>query len=83
MPDAVRLDYGARLVDQNVEREPRLLDIGPHGFGRLRDYRGDLHAAFGISRGVACQFTEPAAAVRSPGAAMEREQHRSFLEELR
>ena len=30
-----------------------------------------------------CQFTEPAAAVRSPGAAMEREQHRPFCEELR
>jgi hypothetical protein len=32
---------------------------------------------------VICQFTEPAAAVRSPGAAMKREQHRSFLEQLR
>ena len=29
------------------------------------------------------QFTEPASAVRSPGAAVEREEHRACLEELR
>jgi hypothetical protein len=32
---------------------------------------------------VSCQFTELAAAVRSPRAAMEREQDRSALEKLR
>ena len=30
---------------------------------------------------LSCQFTEPAAAVRSPGAAVEREQHAALLEE--
>jgi hypothetical protein len=41
----------------------------------LRHNRDDLIAALRVIGGVAGQFTEPAAAVGSPGAAMEREEH--------
>ena len=76
MPDAIRLGHGAGLVDQDVERQAAVFDISPHDFGTLRDYGHHLRAAPPVLIGVICQFTEPAAAVRSPRAPMKREEHR-------
>jgi len=47
----------------------------------LRDDGDDLNAARRVFERVLCQFTEPASAVWSPGAAVEGEQHRPFIEE--
>ena len=83
VPHSVRLQHVARIVNQDVERQPGFFDVTTNFLGRLRDDRDDLDASLEVLCGIVCQFTEPAAAVRSPGAAMEREQHRSFLEILR
>ena len=77
MPDAVRLRHLARLVDQDVEGETVVLDVPPHDFGSLRDDGDDLDASRRIFRGVLCQFTEPASAIRSPCAAMKGQEQRS------
>jgi hypothetical protein len=49
----------------------------------LRDDGDQSYAAASIDVDVSCQFTELAAAVRSPGAAVEGEQDWSALEKLR
>ena len=61
-----------------MEGQSRLFDVAAYRRRALRDDRDDLVAALRVFRGVACQFTEPAAAVGSPDAAMKGEQHRSF-----
>lgn len=83
MPDAVRLQHVPGRVHQDVEGQAGLLDVRADSLRGLCDDGDDLNAAFGVGVCVACQFTEPAAAVRSPGAAVECEQHRSLLEEVR
>ena len=80
VPDAVCLHHVARGIDQDIERKSRLLDIGADDVRRLRDDRDDLYAVCGVGRSVACQFTEPAAAVWSPRSPVEGEEHRAFLE---
>jgi hypothetical protein len=82
VPHAISLRHLAVLVEEDVEWETRLLDIPAHRLRALRHDRDDLKAALRIGAGVVGQFTEPAAAVRSPGAAMKREQHRSVRQEL-
>jgi hypothetical protein len=76
VPHAIAFRDLARLVDQDVERKPGLLDVPLDGGVALRDDGDDGQAAGGVERRPFCQFTEPAAAVGSPGAAMEREQDR-------
>ena len=83
MPHAVGLRDRSILIDQDVEGQSRLFDVAPYRRRALRDDRDDLVAALRVFRRVACQFTEPAAAVGSPGAAMKREQHRSFRQIVR
>ena len=80
VPDAVRLHHLARDVEQDVEGEPCVFDVAPHYDRRLCDDGDDLDAARGVFTRPFCQFTEPALAVGSPGAAMEREQQRTFRE---
>jgi hypothetical protein len=80
MPDAITLHDVARLVDEDVERQPRLLDVALDLVGLLGDDGDDLNAPRGICRTVQRQFTEPAAAVRSPRSSMEGEQHRTLCE---
>ena len=50
MPDAVRLQHVAGLVDQDVERQPGLLDVAAHRLGCLRDDGDHLHAEPGVFR---------------------------------
>ena len=70
----------ARFVHQDVEGQARVFDVAAHHDRRLSDDGDDLHAACAVFARPFCQFTEPALAVGSPRAAMEREQHRTFLQ---
>ena len=47
----------------------------------LRQHHRRLDAAAAVFVNVLCQFDQPAAAVRSPGAAMEGQQQPSFLQQ--
>jgi hypothetical protein len=82
VPHAVRFRHLSRFVDQDVERQPAVFDVAPDRFRSLRENGDDLRAARAVFRGVFCQFTEPAAAVRSPGAAVKHQQHRTSAQEL-
>ena len=83
MPHAVGAQYVAALVDQDVEREAGFLDVGADRARVLRHDAGDLNAP-GLECGdVVGKLTEPAAAVRSPGAAMKRQQQAPAREIVR
>jgi len=83
VPHAVRLDDRARVIDEDVEGEARVLDVAADLLRSLRDNRRDLDAAREILRGVLGQFTEPAAAVGSPGAAVKGKEQRSCGQQVR
>jgi hypothetical protein len=74
MPDAVRLGRFPSLIDENRQRELMLLDEPPDAFGTLREDDDQASAVGSVGRRVVLQLAEPAAAVRSPGAAIEDEQ---------
>jgi hypothetical protein len=74
VPDAEGPQCVARLVDQDVEGQPCFLDVGPDRTRVLRDDARDLDPPCGVCSDVVGKLTEPAAAVRSPGAAMKRQQ---------
>jgi len=82
VPHAVRAEHVPARVDQNVERQTRLLDVATDGLRILRDDGDNLDAACGVVGNVSTQLAEPAAAVRSPRAAVEREQQPSAGEEV-
>jgi len=48
MPHPVRAHHVAALVDQDVEGEPRLLDVVAYGLAVLRQDAGDLDPPGGI-----------------------------------
>jgi hypothetical protein len=48
MPHAVRAHHVAALVDQDVEGEPRLLDVSAYGLAVLREDPGDPDPSSGI-----------------------------------
>ena len=81
VPDTVGLDYLTGLIHQDVEGKTAIFHVAAHHFGALRDDGDDLDPAIFVVFRVICQFTEPATAVRSPGAAMKREQHRASSQE--
>ena len=81
VPDTVGLDHLAGLIHQDVEGKTAIFHVAAHHFGALRDDGDDLDPAIFVVFRVICQFTEPASAVRSPGAAMKREQHRTSSQE--
>jgi hypothetical protein len=83
MPHAVLLGDFASLVNQNLERQANLFDVAPYRVSALRDDCDQADAAASINVDMSCQFTELAAAVRSPCASMESEQNRSALKKLR
>jgi hypothetical protein len=83
VPHAVGLRDRSILIDQDMEGQSRLFDVAAYRRRALRDDRDDLVAALRVFRGVACQFTEPAAAVGSPGSAMKGEQDGSFRQVFR
>ena len=82
MPDAIGADNVAALVDQHVEGQPRLLYVAADLFAPIRDDGRDLQAAGLVGGEVARELTEPVAAVRSGGAAMEGEQQRAARQEV-
>ena len=83
MPHAVLLRDLASFINQNLERQADLFDVAPYRVSALRDDCDKADAAASIDVDVSCQFTELAAAVRSPGAPMESEQNRSAFKKLR
>lgn len=83
MPHAVLLGDLASLINQNLERKADLFDVAPYRISALRDDCDQADPAASINIDVSCQFTELAAAVRSPGAPMESKQDRSALKKLR
>jgi hypothetical protein len=82
VPDAVGAEDVLPLVDQDVERQPRLLDVAADLLAPVRDDGGDLQAGSLVGGEVARELTEPVAAVRSSRAAMERQQQRTAREEV-
>jgi hypothetical protein len=80
VPHAVLLRHLARLVDKDVERKAVVFDVAADRCRLLRDDGDDREASARVFRGPFCQFTEPAATVRSPGAAVKGEQHRAARE---
>ena len=74
MPHAIGTQDVSTLVDQDVEREAGLFDIGADGVGVLRYDSNHLDPAGGVGSDVVGKLTEPAAAVWSPGAAMKGQQ---------
>ena len=83
MPDTVRAQDIARLVDEDVEGQAGVLDVAPDRVARLREDADDLDPARVELREMRRKLTKLVAAVRSPGAAMKREQQRPAREELR
>ena len=82
MPDAVGADHVLPFVDQDVERQPRLLDVAADLLAPVGDDGGDLEAAGLVGGEVAGELTEPVAAVRSGGAAVKRQQQRAARQEI-
>src|SRR4051794_17810311 len=74
MPHAVRPQHVAAFVDEDVEWKACLLDVGADGTRVLRHDPHELNAPGPEGGNVAGELAEPAAAVRSPGAAMKREE---------
>ena len=83
VPHAVRAHHVAALVDQDVEGESRLLDVAAYRLAILGEDADDLDSAGRIRCDVAGELTEPVAAVRSPGTAVEVEQQAAAREEIR
>lgn len=83
VPHAVLLRDLPGFIDQDLERQADLLDVPSYRVRALRDDGNEADATAAVDVDVSCQFTELAAAVRSPGAAVEGEQDRPSLEELR
>ena len=81
MPHTVLLGDVTSFIDQNFERQADFLNVAAHRVSPLRDDGNQSYAAASIDVDVSCQFTELAAAIRSPGAAMEREQQGSACQE--
>jgi hypothetical protein len=59
-----------------------LLQVDADALSALGEDNGDVRAAGGVRREVALQLAEPAAAVGSPGSAIEDEQQRSACEQV-
>ena len=77
VPHPVGTEDIPRFVHQDVEGERGSLDILPDSTTRLRQNGDDLNAAISVFGDVAGQFTEPAAAIRSPGPPVKHEQDAS------
>jgi hypothetical protein len=82
MPHAVGAQDVAAFVDQDVERQPRFFDVPAHGLALLREDADDLDAAGGVVGDVVGKLTKLVAAIRSPRAAMERQQQPPAREEI-
>ena len=80
VPHTVGLHDVTSFVDENVVRKSGLFDVAAYRSGPLREDGDELYASSFVFLYVLCQFTEPAAAVRSPRASMKREQHGTTLE---
>ena len=83
VPHAVRLQHVSRSSTRMLNGRPRLLDVAAH---LLEDDCATTATTWTPRARIQrtfCQFTELAAAVRSPGAPMKREQHRSREEGAR
>ena len=74
LPDAVSAQHVAAVVDENVNRQLLVFDVTSDLFRALRHYNDEADAECRIVPRALCQFTEPAAAGRSPDSPMEREQ---------
>jgi hypothetical protein len=83
VPDAVGAEHVAPLVDQDVEGQAGFLDVAAHRLAILRQDAGDLDSAGFISGDVGGELTEPVAAVRSPGPAVEHQQQPAPRQEVR
>jgi len=83
MPDAVGFDHVAPLVYEDVEGQPSVLDVAPDGVARLRDEPDDLYAVGDELIQVFRELAKLAAAVGSPGAAMEHQQEPSVRKQIR
>jgi hypothetical protein len=69
-------------VDQDVEEQARLLDVAADRVRMLGDDRRDLDAFGRVDADLIAELAEPAAAVRSPGAAVEGEEQTAARQEL-
>jgi len=72
----------AQQLDQDVERQPRFLDVMADCVARLRDDADDLDAARGEFIGMTRELAKLAAAVWSPRAAMKDQQQPSVREQI-
>jgi hypothetical protein len=82
MPHAVGAQHVPAFVDQDVERQPRFFDVPAHRLALLREDADDLDAAGGVISEVIGELTKLVAAIRSPHAAMERQQQPPAREEI-
>jgi hypothetical protein len=64
VPHAVRIDGVTGVVDEDVERQARVLDVAADLLGPLRDDGNDLDAARSVLRGV---FTSSPNRLRQSG----------------
>jgi hypothetical protein len=80
VPHAVLLRHLARLVDKDEEREAIVFYVAADDGRLLRDDGDDRKASARVFRRPFCQFTEPAATVRSPRAAVKGEEYRPARE---
>ena len=82
VPDAVRLDHPAALVDEHVEGQGVLLEVLLHRGWLLREDGSRRYTEGEVVRAVVCELAEPAARVRSPRASVKGEQQPPAREEL-
>ena len=82
MPDAVRAHDVPALIDEDIEGEASLLDVAADGVGILRENGRDLYASRRECWNRTTELAEPAAAVRSPGAAMKRQEESAARQEF-
>lgn len=75
VPHAVALEDLASVVDEQIKGKARLFDVPLDLLGPLRDDCDDRDAGRAVFGSMAGQLAELAAAVRSPGSAVEHEEH--------
>ena len=83
VPDPICAERVAALVDQDVEGEPGLFDVAPHGLPILREDPDDLDPPGRVSVGVGGELTEPVAALRSPRASVKVQKKAPSRQEVR
>lgn len=83
VPHAVRPKHVPRFIKQDVEGQPRVLDVAFDAIARLREHTDDLDPTRAELRGMRRKLTKLVAAIRSPGAAVKGEEQRPTRQEFR